>query len=137
MNRMISGACKPRKVLVCMIYFLDERPGGSWADNVLSKLGYDKDAQQLQAIICKLFERISKRGFNVPGTTVEAFPLFQVLDGKDSNDYVQRVEPSVSGGRKMADAFLQNLFPCNGDGSANDVDVLANKPLREVSDPFA
>jgi len=137
-NRMVSGACKPRKVLVCMIYFLDEQPGGSWADTVLSKLGYDDDPKKLQMIIRKLFDRVSKRGFNVPGTVVEAFPLFKVLDGKDSNDYVQRVEPSVSGGRKMADAFLQNLFPGNGScasskAPASDVDVLANEILRKVS----
>jgi hypothetical protein len=29
-------------------------------------------------------------------------PLFHALDGTDSADYVQRVEPSAQGGRKMA-----------------------------------
>eukprot|EP00746_Dinoflagellata_sp_MGD_P165276 gnl/MRDRNA2_/MRDRNA2_94450_c0_seq1.p1 gnl/MRDRNA2_/MRDRNA2_94450_c0~~gnl/MRDRNA2_/MRDRNA2_94450_c0_seq1.p1 ORF type:complete len:357 (-),score=61.14 gnl/MRDRNA2_/MRDRNA2_94450_c0_seq1:373-1443(-) len=110
-KRMVPGSCKPKKVLVCVLYFLDEQPGGSWADFVLSKLGYDKDPKKLQTVISNLFDRLSKRGFNVPGTIVEVFPLFKVLDGKDSNDYVQRVEPSVSGGRKMAAALLQNLFP--------------------------
>ena len=33
-------------------------------------------------------------------------PLFNVLDGKCSDDYVARVEPSASGGKKMAEYLL-------------------------------
>ena len=29
-------------------------------------------------------------------------PLFEALDGRTSEDYVERVEPSLQGGRKMA-----------------------------------
>ena len=36
-----------------------------------------------------------------------AFPLFQVLDPKDTNDYDHRVEPSIQGGEKMGKALLQ------------------------------
>jgi len=110
-RRMVAGARKPKKVLVCMIYYLDERPGGSWADGVLAALGYDAEPAKLQHIISTLFERIAARGFAVDGTQVEAFPMFRVLDGKDSADYVQRVEPSVQGGRKLARAFVDALFP--------------------------
>jgi hypothetical protein len=85
-----------------------------------------------------------------PPPQVEAFPLFEVLDGKTrahshcrfvlplihlvpyslrdsvplflkrqcgrtlgktSADYVQRVEPSVTGGRKMAKALFARLHP--------------------------
>ena len=42
----------------------------------------------------------------IEGTEVVPFPLFRVLDGKTSSDYCQRVEPSPSGGRKMAWALL-------------------------------
>jgi hypothetical protein len=28
---------RPKRILLCMIYYLDEQPGGSWADHVLSK----------------------------------------------------------------------------------------------------
>merc|ERR1719152_833866 len=94
-----------------MIYYLDERPGGSWADRVLAALGYDSDPAKLQYIIETLYERIAARGFDVDGTVVEPFPMFRVLDGKDTTDYEQRVEPSVSGGRKLAAAFLAALFP--------------------------
>ena len=40
-------------------------------------------------------------------TSIEAFPLFEVL--AEHGDYVQRVEPSVQGGRKMAAAFIEAL----------------------------
>merc|ERR1719450_1117420 len=94
-----------------MIYYLDETPGGSWADRVLSLLGYDADPAKLQYIIKTLYERIAAHGFVVDGTVVETFPMFEVLDGKDTADYEQRVEPSVQGGRKLAHAFLDVLFP--------------------------
>ena len=35
------------------------------------------------------------------------FALAGVLDGKDPGDYLQRVEPSVEGGRKMGRALLE------------------------------
>ena len=33
-------------------------------------------------------------------------PLFHVLDGKNTEDYVARVEPSALGGKKMAEYLL-------------------------------
>jgi hypothetical protein len=32
--------------------------------------------------------------------------LFHVLDGKTTSDYIARVEPSPTGGKKMAEFFL-------------------------------
>lgn len=105
-----SGSSSPALVVVCMIYYLDQTPGGSWADHVLRRLGYDSNPEKLQLIIRLLFERIQSRGFHVESSSgpvkVLPFPLFEVLNGQDTNDYVQRVEPSVQGGRKMADALL-------------------------------
>ena len=37
-------------------------------------------------------------------------PLFEVLDGSDTRDYVQRVEPSPQGGRKMAVALMDVIY---------------------------
>lgn len=110
-RKLTAGPNKPAKVVVCMLYYLDEKPGGSWADFVLGKLGYDTNPGKLQLIIRTLYDRLVQRGFTADGTVVETFPLFTVLDGKNSDDYVQRVEPSVQGGRKMADALLRHLFP--------------------------
>ena len=35
----LTAKARPRKVLVCMIYYPDERPGFSWADMTLGHLG--------------------------------------------------------------------------------------------------
>ena len=112
--RRVLAKKRPSKVLVCMIYYPDPKPGGSWADHTLKLLGYDSDPSKLQLIIRTLFQRIRKRGFTLPQqghTQIEPFPLFDVLT--DHSDYCQRVEPSVTGGRKMAAAFLRALFPEN------------------------
>lgn len=103
---------KPHTVLVCMLYFLDMQAGGSWADPTLQAMGYNSQPQKLQLIIKTLFEAIRDKGFTIPGmdaSRVKPFGLFNVLDGTNTEDYEQRVEPSVSGGRKMADAFLDEL----------------------------
>ena len=42
----------------------------------------------------------------IDGCEVIPVPLFNVLDGKRSEDYIARVEPSSSGGKKMAEYFL-------------------------------
>lgn len=101
---------RPRKVIVCMLYYLDEVSGGSWCDAVLSKLGYDANPEKLQAVIRKVYQ-FGVAKVAVPGVEVVPLPLFEVLDGKDTTDYVQRVEPSVTGGQKMAKAMAAAIFP--------------------------
>lgn len=54
-------------------------------------------------MICHSFSKI-----HIPGTEVIPVPLYRVLDGKRSDDYVARVEPSAVGGRRMAE-FLYRL----------------------------
>lgn len=103
------GCRRPRKVLVCMIYYPDETATGSWADAALSGLRYDQDPGKLQAAIRAMFDLAISR-ICIPGVDVEGFPLFEVLDGSNSSDYVARVEPSASGGKKMAIAFMNKLL---------------------------
>jgi len=105
----ICARTKPAVVVVCVLYYLDETPGGSWADPVLDKLGYDRDPSKLQLIISTLCERVGRRGLHIDGTRVVLCPLFEALDGKDPADYCQRVEPSVRGGRKMAERIWQTI----------------------------
>jgi hypothetical protein len=102
-KRLIANK-KPKLVLVCMIYFLDEKPGNSWAENVLGVLGYNSNPGKLQEAIRQIF-RLATQQIKIPGTEVIAVPLFKMLDGKDTTDYCQRVEPSAKGGQKMG-AFL-------------------------------
>eukprot|EP00603_Paraphysomonas_imperforata_P012124 CAMPEP_0114451308 /NCGR_PEP_ID=MMETSP0104-20121206/913_1 /TAXON_ID=37642 ORGANISM="Paraphysomonas imperforata, Strain PA2" /NCGR_SAMPLE_ID=MMETSP0104 /ASSEMBLY_ACC=CAM_ASM_000202 /LENGTH=70 /DNA_ID=CAMNT_0001623485 /DNA_START=844 /DNA_END=1056 /DNA_ORIENTATION=- len=46
---------KPRAIVVCMIYFLDETPGNGWADGVLAALSYNSNPEKLQTLIRRIF----------------------------------------------------------------------------------
>merc|ERR1719240_599245 len=93
-----------------MLYFLDERAGGSWADFTLEKLGYNKDPEKLQLIMREVYRRGVSR-ITLDGVPVIPVPLYEALDGKDTNDYVARVEPSAQGARKMAKLIVDRLEP--------------------------
>lgn len=110
---------RPSKIGVCMIYFLDERNGESWANLALKCLCYTFYPALLQARLKFAFERATAR-VQVPGTVVVPIALFEALDGKCTEDYLYRVEPSVSGGRKMANLILRKLgfrLPINSEGT--------------------
>jgi hypothetical protein len=104
-NKLISKQ-SPKHIYVCMIYYLDETPGNSWAEVALSGMQYNQNPKKLQSIISQLFELATKQ-IQIPGTTVTGIPLFRILDGKDPTDYIERVEPSAKGGKKMG-MFLVN-----------------------------
>lgn len=107
-TRMISKN-KPKLVMVCMIYFLDETPGKSWAEQVLGVLGYNSNPDKIQEMIRQMF-RLATQQIQLPGTEVVAVPLFKVLDGKDTTDYCQRVEPSAKGGQKMGEYLVETML---------------------------
>ena len=48
----------------------------------------------------------------ISGCNVIPIPLFETLDGKTTSDYVARVEPSCTGGRKIAECLLEAI-ECN------------------------
>lgn len=100
---------KPKRIVVCMLYHLDQQPGGSWADQVLGMLGYDTNPAKLQAVIKRVFE-LGTSQIQIEGTEVVACPLFRALDGTDTGDYIQRVEPSSQGGQKMASLLLPHVL---------------------------
>ena len=102
--RVLDGT-RPRRVAVCMIYNPDEKVTGGWADGALSVLLYNRNPGKVQAVIRALFEQATCR-IRIPGVQVVPVPLFKVLDGKTSEDYCQRVEPSPTGGQKMARFIL-------------------------------
>ena len=105
----LTERCCPKEIIVCMIYYPDEVSDGSWADFALNALGYNKNPKKLQLLIRKAFEVASQK-ISIPGAKITPFPLFKVLDGKNHGDYIQRVEPSSQGGRKMANAFLDEIL---------------------------
>jgi len=98
----------PKKVLVCMIYYPDETADGSWADTTLSALGYNKNPAKLQLLIRKIFTLATER-IEIPWVVVEAVPLFVPLDGKKTDLYSQRVEPSAIGGKELS-AFISRAI---------------------------
>jgi len=98
----------PKKILVCMIYFPDEHMTDSWANRSLGALGYNKNPVKLQMIIKKMFDEATSN-IKISGSQVIAVPLFNVLDGTNSKDYVARVEPSALGGKKMAEFLLDTI----------------------------
>ena len=106
----VTAERKPSAVGVCMLYYLDETAGGSWADRTLSALGYDKDPSKLQLVMRKVFE-LGTAQVRLPGVErVVAIPLYEALDGRDTADYVERVEPSAQGGKKMARQIVERLL---------------------------
>ncbi len=91
--KALTAKTKPAKILVCWIYFPDEANTPGWAGPALGALGYNRNPAKLQELIRMVFrEAISK--IRIPGSTVIPVPLFQTLDGKNTRDYVARVEPS-------------------------------------------
>jgi ribosomal protein S18 acetylase RimI-like enzyme len=99
---------KPRKIVVCMIYYPDETPSGGWADRVLGYLQYFKNPTKLQTAIQQIFAHATSQ-IVVPGVEVVPFPLFSVMDGKDSSLYCSGVEPSAKGNEAIATALLDKL----------------------------
>ena len=111
-----------------MIYYPDEAQTPSWANPALGALGYNTNPAKLQMLIRKAYDEATRQVFDsektqetnlsthivkhlcstirIEGSEVIAVPLFNVLDGKRSEDYIARVEPSAIGGRKMAEFFL-------------------------------
>ena len=187
---LLANGGKPRRVVVCTIYFLDQQPNGSWADRVLGLLGYDSNPEKLKEAIrarrpptepnslpllacgqpapharlaalshaaarlvpsrhprVPLVHHFSHRGHrnhpapsrrlasprpaacagaihnlghatiaDVDGVEVVALPFFEHMDGTDANDYVQRVEPSSQGGKKMAAAIVDAVLADRPEG---------------------
>lgn len=109
-SRMIDKQ-KPRAVIISMIYFPLEAGAGaqpSWADTQLKALGYGRYPSQLQAAIKKLYEQATST-IEIEGTIVVPCALYEAMDGKNKEDYVARVEPSVQGGKKMAELLNAKL----------------------------
>ena len=101
----LIGNKKPKKIIICMIYYPDMKMTGSWADKTLGYLGYNTDPKKLQKAIEQIFYHATCK-IRIKGTKIVALPLFHYLNGQDTKDYIQRVEPSSQGGKKMAEAFI-------------------------------
>lgn len=102
---MLTEKCKPRVIVLGMIYFPAEGADNSWANTMLRLAGYNWRPHHLQTIIRVLYEQTVAH-LELPGVKVIPLPFFDVLDPKNKDLYVERVEPSSEGGRLMAEAIL-------------------------------
>ncbi|CAB9504757.1 expressed unknown protein [Seminavis robusta] len=126
--RRLTSQQVPHKILVCMIYFPDENPHSpSWAGGTLAALGYDHNPGKLQALIRKAFVQATST-IQIPGAQVIPVPLYEVLDGQHSQDYVARVEPSPLGGEKMASLLLHMIDHSNDAATTTSAALLSSKP---------
>lgn len=96
---------KPKKVLICMIYYVDEKETGSWADASMAALGYNKRPEDLQMLTRMVYVN-GTRSIKIDGVETIAVPFFTVMDGQSSSDYCERVEPSSQGGSKLSKIIL-------------------------------
>ena len=71
--------------------------------------------------------KLATSRISIPGVHVEPFALFGTLDGANTADYVQRVEPSSAGGRKMAAALMDAIL--EGDGGSSSAWSEPDGPL--------
>lgn len=105
----LVSKCKPKCIIVCMIYFPQEEFVNSWANTALSALRYQSDPSKLQTAIREIYQR-GTRDIAIEGVEMVYVPLFEAMDGKTSSDYVERVEPSDSGGHKLAKLIIDRVF---------------------------
>jgi hypothetical protein len=103
-------------VLPCVIYYPDQNPKSeSWANRTLGAIGYDKNPQHVHKIIDRIAavaaSTITSESLGIPKDTthVEVIPLSAALDGTRSEDYVARVEPSATGGRRIAELVWNSM----------------------------
>ena len=59
----LTSKTKPKKILVCMIYYPDENNVPSWANAALGALGYNTNPAKIQLLIRKFFEEATKYVF--------------------------------------------------------------------------
>lgn len=107
--KSLVAKVKPRAIIVCMLYFLDESNNDhGFAEGTLTALNYNQDPSFLQGIQRMVFQAATRQ-INVEGTKVIPLPLYDCLDGKDTTDYISRVEPSVLGGQKMGRLLAEKI----------------------------
>lgn len=99
----------PKKVIVCGIYFPCEKFQQGWSNNTLKLINYDTNPLKIQILIEKIFEYAIKN-IKIDEINISYLPFHKVLDAKNEDDYIARVEPSYLGGEKMAKAIIDTIY---------------------------
>ncbi len=111
-KRILKGR-KTKAVIISTLYYLDEdmnnaRNRTAWPREILRNLSYDSDPKKLHYLIDLLHEK-GTRNIRIEGVNLIPVKLSETLNGKDTKDYIQLVEPSSQGGQKMAQFFIRIL----------------------------
>lgn len=96
---LFSG--KKIEKIVCTPYFPCVN-GDGWASRMLNRIHMDK----AQTVIRFVHENYHKSLKNIDATV----PLYEALDYQNDGDYKYRVEPSVQGGRKIAEKLIRSII---------------------------
>jgi len=99
----------PKRIVVAKIYYPCEIVTQSWANRFLELIGYNKNSEVLQHIISLLYEHATSK-IQIQRSILYPMAFFKSLNSKSERDYVQRVEPSDEGGKKITDYFYKLLF---------------------------
>jgi hypothetical protein len=103
---------KPKKVIICMYYFFDlNKNSPSWTKTALTNLEYDTNPNRVKQLLIALYHTVT-RNIEIDGMNKEnviGLPLYRYMDGTNTNDYDNRVEPSVEGGKKIAKAVFDAI----------------------------
>jgi len=100
----------PKQIIVSCIYFPDENEEvPSWASTTLKLINYNKgNSEKLQNGIRAIFNYAISQ-IKIENVTITPVALYLALDGKNSSDYVERVEPSVSGSEKIVNLIVTKI----------------------------
>ncbi len=90
---------KPCQIILCSYYYPCIN-GTGWADKMLKLAGYEKYPKKIQ----NLFNIVSND--ILPNSSeITRIDLSTILSPEDETDYISRVEPSVTGGKKISQRF--------------------------------
>ncbi|GAB0495277.1 hypothetical protein MMPV_006576 [Pyropia vietnamensis] len=118
-----DASSPPARVIVCGLYYPATvaavaeaaaeagtgAPPRGWADLPLRLLRYNERPGRMQACLRALY-RLGTCAVTVPNVAhVVPVALYERLDGTRGWDYVERVEPSVTGGRVLAEMLAAAL----------------------------
>lgn len=99
---------KPRKLIVCTMYY-PCLEGKGWADKVLKLCNYNTNPEKVHDIIKLVYSEATSK-IEIPGVkTIIPVPLYELMNHTDESHYVERVEPSIEGGRIISQGLLAKL----------------------------
>jgi hypothetical protein len=100
---------KPTHIVIGTIYYPDEYSHqSSWANLALSCLQYNTNPNKVQTLLQTIHYHATSN-ISINHTHVIPIAFYILLNGTIRTDYIQRVEPSPSGGKKMAQYILQQM----------------------------